>query len=330
MDRAGGDPSDTHRPMPTTRLRGRRRLRRVGIWAARAGAAFAGLIITGVAGVQVAAGSAVALPPAFTTVQAPDGSGTAGQKVIALTFDDGPGPYTPQVLAVLQQFGVPATFFDIGVNVAAYPQNARQVSAAGYPVENHTWSHPDLARLVPAALAAQIDLAQSEITTVTGVAPVCLRPPYDAWNVGVLSQIAARGLATMSYSVDPQDWKKPGVNVIAYRTVGGARPGAVVDLHDGGGDRSQTVAALPQIITSLRAKGYTFVSICGPAPGSTPTGSTAVTAATAPVPPAEKPANPHELSAVFGFRALSLAPSSEWLYGAPSWRRRAVGATRNR
>ena len=167
---------------------------------------------------------------------------------------------------MLEQYGVPATFFEIGDEVARYPQYARMVAAAGYPVEDHTWNHPDLTTLAVPGVAAQIDMTQAEIQAVTGTTPQCVRPPYDAWNATVLNQIAARGLTTMSYSVDPKDWTLPGVQAIADNVVGAAFPGAVVDMHDAGGDRSQTVAALPQIITRLRAMGYSFVSICGAGP----------------------------------------------------------------
>jgi peptidoglycan/xylan/chitin deacetylase (PgdA/CDA1 family) len=204
--------------------------------------------------------------PAFYTFQAPNDQATAGKRVIALTFDDGPGPYTPQVLSVLQHYGVPATFFEIGIDVAQYPQYTRMVAAAGDPVEDHTWSHPDLTTIPTADFSVQIDRTQSEIESLTGVAPTCLRPPYDAWNASVLSQIAQRGLTTMSYSIDPRDWSQPGTAAIVNAVVGAAFPGAVVDLHDAGGPRGETVAALPQIITDLRALGYTFVSICGSPP----------------------------------------------------------------
>ncbi len=204
--------------------------------------------------------------PAFTTSQAPGGAATAGQRVIALTFDDGPGPFTPQVLSVLESYRVPATFFEIGDEVARYPQYSKMVAAARFPVEDHTWSHPDLTTLPASGVASQIDSTQAEIRAVTGTTPQCVRPPYNAWNATVLSQIATRGLTTMSYSVDPKDWSLPGVQAIADRVVGAAFPGAVVDMHDAGGDRSETVAALPQIITRLRAMGYSFVSICGTGP----------------------------------------------------------------
>jgi peptidoglycan/xylan/chitin deacetylase (PgdA/CDA1 family) len=201
--------------------------------------------------------------PAFYTDQAPGGAATAGQKVIALTFDDGPGPQTPQVLAVLQKYHVAATFFDIGRNAAAYPQYVQMVAHAGYPVEDHTWSHPDLTTVAPSQFPYQIDQTQTEVQKLTGITPTCVRPPYNAWNQAALDQIGQRGLTTMSYSVDPKDWTNPGSAAIVARVVGAAFPGAVVDMHDAGGPRTETIQALPGIITQLKAKGYTFVSICG-------------------------------------------------------------------
>ncbi len=232
-------------------------------------AAFSVAPLAGLVSAAPSAGAATA-QPSFYTSQAPGGAPTAGKKVIALTFDDGPGPFTPAVLSVLEQYHVPASFFEIGDEVARYPQYAQMVAAAGYPVEDHTWSHPDLSTLPVSGIAAQIDMTQAEIQSVTGTTPQCVRPPYDAWNATVLNQIAGRGLTTMSYSVDPKDWTLPGVQAIVSRVVGAAFPGAVVDMHDAGGDRSQTVAALPQIITQLRAMGYGFVSICGTGADSGP------------------------------------------------------------
>ena len=201
--------------------------------------------------------------PAYYTFQSPGGAGTAGMKVVALTFDDGPGPYTPQILSVLEHYDVPATFFEIGVNVVAYPQYARLLSQAGYPVENHTWTHANLTGLSVSDLSNQIDQTQSEIKSVTGMTPNCVRPPYDAFDTLVLDQIAVRGLTTMSYSIDSYDWSQPGIQAIVHNVVAAVFPGAVVDLHDGGGDRSETVTALPEIIVQLRTEGYSFVSICG-------------------------------------------------------------------
>src|SRR5580698_8553037 len=228
------------------------------------------LLLVTVPMVTPGAGATANGPAAFTASEAPGGAATAGQKVIALTFDDGPGPYTPQVLAVLERFQVQASFFEIGEEVAAYPQYSKMVAAAGFPVENHTWSHPDLSTLPASLVDSQIDMTQAEIRNVTGTTPQCVRPPDDAWNAGVLEQIASRGLTTMSYSVDPKDWTLPGVQAIVNGVVSAAFPGAVVDMHDAGGDRSETVAALPQIITQLRGEGYSFVSICGGVPTLAP------------------------------------------------------------
>ncbi len=206
--------------------------------------------------------------PAFYTYQAPGGAATAGRKVIALTFDDGPGPYTPQVLSVLERYDVPATFFEIGENIVQYPQYTQMLAAAGYPVEDHTWTHPDLTTIPASEFPYEIDQTQNEIRTLTGQTPTCVRPPYDSWNTTVLDQIAQRGLTTMSYSIDPRDWSLPGTQAIVDSVVGAAFPGAVVDMHDGGGPRYETVDALPQIISDLENEGYTFVSTCGGMSGS--------------------------------------------------------------
>ena len=207
--------------------------------------------------------SAATSNPAFYTYQAPGGASTAGQRVIALTFDDGPSQYTAQVLAVLQRYHVPATFFEVGYEVAATPQISRMVSDAGYPVQNHTWSHANLATLPASQYQHQIGDTQHAITAATGTTPNCIRPPYDAFSPTSVDLLAGFGLTTMSYSIDSGDWRTPGVGAIVNNVVGAAFPGAVAGLHDGGGNRSQTVAALAQIITGLEARGYSFVSVCG-------------------------------------------------------------------
>ena len=232
-----------------------------------AGAVALLLLVTGPVAAP-GAGAASNGQPAFTTFEAPGGAATAGQRVIALTFDDGPGPYTLQVLSALERYQVPATFFEIGQEVADYPQYSKMVAAAGFPVEDHTWSHPNLITIPTSSVASQISMTQAEIQAVTGTTPQCVRPPYDAWNASVLSQIAATGLTTMSYSVDPRDWSLPGVQSIVNRVVGAACfqvPSSICTTA--GGDRSETVAALPaDHHPAPRAMGYTFVSICGAEP----------------------------------------------------------------
>jgi peptidoglycan/xylan/chitin deacetylase (PgdA/CDA1 family) len=249
--------------------------------------AIAAAVVTGagVVGIAPPAGSVVPLgQPAFYTWQAPYGEATAGQRVVALTFDDGPSIYTPQVMAVLEQYHVPATFFEVGYEVAAHPTMSADLAAAGFSVQNHTWDHPNLATLPVSQYPFEIDQTQNMITSVMGRAPICVRPPYDAWSGTTLQQLAIRGLTTMSYSVDSSDYKRPGVQAIVNAVVGSSFPGAVIGLHDGGGDRSQTVAALPQIISQLSAQGYGFVSLCQ-----------------APAPPPPPPPPPPQTSAVYAF-----------------------------
>lgn len=232
-------------------------------WFGTAGALACLSVFATAPGLIVAASTAGTRQPAYYTYQAPGGAWTAGRKVIALTFDDGPGPYTPQVLAVLRRYGVPATFFEVGTEVVKYPQYTKLLAGAGYPVEDHSWSHPDLAAVPVREFPYQVDRTQQEIRSLTGRTPTCVRPPYGSFDTTVLDQIGVRGLTTMNYSIDPRDWSRPGTAAIVRAVVGAAFPGAVVDLHDGGGSRGQTVAALPQIITTLQSRGYRFVPLCG-------------------------------------------------------------------
>ncbi|MFJ9694325.1 polysaccharide deacetylase family protein [Kitasatospora sp. NPDC101183] len=186
----------------------------------------------------------------------------APPKVVYLTFDDGPGPNTPQVLAVLAKYGVPATFFEVGQNVAASPATTRQVARQGESVQNHTWSHPDLRTLSLADFNAQILDTDHAVKARTGVNPTCLRPPYGFTDPTVKARAAALGKTIVLWTVDPQDWSRPGTPAIEQRVLTAVHPGSVILLHDGGGDRSETVAALPTIITTLQHEGYTFHALC--------------------------------------------------------------------
>lgn len=207
---------------------------------------------------------ALALPPAWGTVGGAPGTGPRTPPgAVALTFDDGPDPtWTPQVLQVLGRYHASATFFDVGVQVARYPALARAEYAAGNGVGSHTWSHPDLTKLPAASVADQLDRSVAVITAATGHRPTCLRPPFDAIDPAVRTITAGRALAMMLYDVDPQDWARPGAQQIAARVLAAVHPGAIVDLHDAGGDRSETLAALPTILQGLRARQLTPVALC--------------------------------------------------------------------
>jgi peptidoglycan-N-acetylglucosamine deacetylase len=182
-----------------------------------------------------------------------------GRKGIALTIDDGPSPeYTPQVLQLLERYRVTATFSMIGLEVAAYPGLVREVAAAGHTIANHTWSHANLAYLSPALIADQGDRATGAIHKATGGAPSLFRAPYGAWSPAALQYCARAGMTPLDWSVDPRDWSRPGVPAIVRNIMRNTRTGSIILEHDGGGNRSQTVAALKIVLPRLLDAGYHF------------------------------------------------------------------------
>lgn len=181
---------------------------------------------------------------------------------IALTFDDGPNPYyTPQVLAILHQFGIKATFFDVGYLVADYPNIVRQEYNQENVVANHSWSHPDLTHFSAQAIQSQLLSTTNIIQATIGVRPTFFRPPYGAFNNTVITQARNLHYTTVLWNGSSSDWSLPGVNAIVSRTLHYARNGAILLLHDGGGNRAQTLAALPIIIATLKNWGFKFVTI---------------------------------------------------------------------
>jgi peptidoglycan-N-acetylglucosamine deacetylase len=182
-----------------------------------------------------------------------------GPKAIALTIDDGPSPiYTPQILLLLEKYRVTATFCMIGIEVDAYRGVAREVAAAGHIIANHTWTHPDLAVLPSIAVADQMSRATAAIHKVTGRVPTLFRAPYGAWSPPVLQHCAQTGMTPLDWSVDPRDWSRPGVTSIVSNILDNTRTGSIILEHDGGGDRSQTVAAMKIVLPRLLAAGYHF------------------------------------------------------------------------
>jgi peptidoglycan-N-acetylglucosamine deacetylase len=181
---------------------------------------------------------------------------------IALTFDDGPNPvYTPQVLAVLQAFNIKATFFDVGYLVKEYPNIVSQEFLQGHSIGNHSWSHPELTRLSAKGILSQLVSTSDAIQSVTGSRPTIFRPPYGLFNHIVFAQALQLNLTTILWNNEAHDWTTPGVSVIARRILNLVRYGGIILLHDGGGFRAQTVAALPIIVTALKQRGFTFVTI---------------------------------------------------------------------
>jgi peptidoglycan-N-acetylglucosamine deacetylase len=178
---------------------------------------------------------------------------TTSAGTVYLTFDDGPHPtWTPKMLAVLRKYGVRAVFFEIGQNVASYPSITRSLRTYGNLIGNHTWSHPDLTLLSNTAVTSQLNRMEYAL----GYRPRCVRPPYGATNSRIATIIADRGQRQILWTVDPRDWSRPGTWTIVNRVLANVAPGSRILLHDGGGDRSQTVAAVDLLIPKLRARGY--------------------------------------------------------------------------
>lgn len=185
-----------------------------------------------------------------------------GRQVVALTFDDGPNPvYTPQILAILQSQQVPATFFVTGAQVRKNPDVLRQVKAAGYAVGNHSYSHALLGGAPASKVKAEIEATEQAIKETIGVGSCWFRPPGGSTSITLVEAASIEGCKTVLWTVDPLDWMRPPPQVICDRVLGQVQPGGVILLHDGGGDRSATVQALPKIIAELKLRGYSFVTL---------------------------------------------------------------------
>jgi len=185
---------------------------------------------------------------------------TTGNKVIALTFDDGPGPYTAHLLDVLDQYGAKATFFLIGSKVSSQANVVRSIHARGHQLGNHSWSHPELPKLPVDQIAGEIDRTNDAIKQATGVTPAILRPPYGAVNGVVLEQLRLRGMSSILWSVDTRDWADRNSEIVCSRAVAGARPGAIILMHD---IHQTSVGAVPCILSALKQQGYSFVTVQG-------------------------------------------------------------------
>lgn len=200
--------------------------------------------------------------PATGLVSHSPGS-TTSSPLVALTFDDGPDPAsTPRILDLLAASHVTATFFVVGRQAQRFPDLVRAEVGEGSAVESHTWNHRRLPGLDEAAFSAEVDRSDDLLAQLIGHRVTCVRPPYGRVDSRVVERLGSRGLTTALWDVDPRDWIRPGAGTIADRVLGRLHPGAVIVLHDGGGDRSQTVAALPRILDGIRARGYLPVPLC--------------------------------------------------------------------
>jgi peptidoglycan-N-acetylglucosamine deacetylase len=187
--------------------------------------------------------------------------GTRHRREIALTFDDGPSPYTPAILKILRRRHATATFFPIGQSINAYPKLLKRVRRRGYPIGDHTMTHPLMGHLPRGRQASELDRQAQLVRRGGGRTPRLFRPPDGSFDQDTLGLIRERRMLMVLWSVNPQDYFRPGTPAIVSRVLSAARPGAIVLMHDGGGDRSQTVAALPTIIRKLRARGFRLVTV---------------------------------------------------------------------
>ncbi len=192
------------------------------------------------------------------------GDALPGEPVVSLTYDDGPDPtWTPQILDILAENDVKATFFVIGRNSQQYPELLDRIVAEGHRVANHTSTHPELPRLSDQAIANEIGPFDAWLA-YRGIETRCVRPPYGAVNdrVDTAIRAASGDDHTMMWSIDTRDWQRPSADTITQRIMGQLQPGAVILMHDGGGERPATVEATRQVVPLIRAAGYSIRPVC--------------------------------------------------------------------
>lgn len=183
------------------------------------------------------------------------------KKVIALTFDDGPWPNsTAKVLDILKKNRIKSTFFVVGQNVKNYPDLTKQIVADGHIIANHTWHHW-YHQMNAQAAAYEVANTGDIIYQTTGVRTSLFRPPGGIMNNGVAAYAKNNKYAVIMWSADSMDYSRPAVPRLMNNIFREAKPGGIVLMHDGGGDRSNTVKALPEIISRFRKQGYEFVTV---------------------------------------------------------------------
>jgi peptidoglycan/xylan/chitin deacetylase (PgdA/CDA1 family) len=182
------------------------------------------------------------------------------QPVVAMTFDDGPHPsLTPKLLDILKERNIKCTFFLIGQNMKAYPQIVRRIIAEGHEIGAHTYTHCSLTSRSDAQIRSELQRSEEVLMAAANYRPQLVRPPYGAINTRIKQLMFSEfGYSTIMWSVDPQDWRRPGVSVVTSRLVSGARPGAIMLAHD---IHPPTIQAVPAMFDQLLAKGYQFVTV---------------------------------------------------------------------
>jgi peptidoglycan/xylan/chitin deacetylase (PgdA/CDA1 family) len=187
---------------------------------------------------------------------------TDGQKLVALTLDDGPDPlYTTEVLNILKRYQVKATFFVVGENVEAYPALVKQAVDAGHEIENHTYTHPDLSQVDDIGTEQEIRKTEALLDGMLGSRTKYFRPPRKLFRSETIEIAQRYGYKTVLWTICVENTNAKTPQVMAARVIGAARPGMIILAHDGRLDRSKTMLALPIIIEAFQKQGYQFVTL---------------------------------------------------------------------
>ncbi|MEW6661468.1 MAG: polysaccharide deacetylase family protein [Bacillota bacterium] len=179
--------------------------------------------------------------------------------MVALTFDDGPFPrWTEYYVQVLGLYGIPATFFVTGQQAHAYPEGIQTILSAGHEIANHSFSHKRFTSLQEKDVRWELSSTNQVLEQASGIAPTLFRPPYGSFNQHVVDLAWEHGMRTVTWSLDPQDWRKPGVEDLVKTVVSKAKAGDIILLHEG---KVETLFALSMIIAGIQEKGLEFVSV---------------------------------------------------------------------
>lgn len=188
-------------------------------------------------------------------------SGGDQGKEVALTFDDGPGPYTERLVRMLDRLHARATFFTVGSQEQYFGTGTAAALAAGDAVEDHTETHPMMGSLSAHDQYEQLFEPMARIEIAGGTRPRLFRPPYGSFDATTFRELRRLHMLMVLWSVDTGDYERPGVQTIVQRALAGAKPGAIILMHDAGGDRSETIAALPAIVSGLRKRNLYPVTV---------------------------------------------------------------------
>jgi peptidoglycan-N-acetylglucosamine deacetylase len=208
-----------------------------------------------------AKGIAYSVPQRFQGVTIAEAKLSQGQKVIALTFDDGPWPgSTANVLDILKKNNIKGTFFVVGQMLKEHPDLGVRIVTDGHVIANHTWTHR-YHFMNPQVAAYEVDSTSDLIYQITGVKTTLFRPPGGIMNNGVAAYARNQKYTIVMWSADSVDYSRPPISRLIRNVTKESKPGGIVLMHDGGGNRSHTVQALPEIIDYFKKQGYSFVTI---------------------------------------------------------------------